>query len=58
MNFWNYFRTVRVEFRTVRVEISGLFLDSPDRNFRNVFRQSRTMLRFCFDPGTDVFGLL
>ena len=31
-------------------------MDSPDRNFRTVFDQSQTILRFSFDPGTDVFG--
>ena len=34
----------------------GLFFDSPDRIFGTLFRQSRTMLRFGFDLGTDVFG--
>ena len=29
-------------FRTVRVEFSGLFLDSPDRIFGTVFKQSGT----------------
>ena len=48
-NFWDYFRTVCVEFL-------GLFLDSPDRIFRTVFGQSQIMLRFGFDPGTYVFG--
>ena len=46
MNFWDCFRLVRVEFwdyfRTVWVEFSGLFLDSSDKIFRIVFRQSRT----------------
>ena len=61
-NFWDYFQTFRAEFRdcfwTVWVEILGLFSDSPDRNFRIVFGQSRTMLRFGFDARTDVFRLL
>ena len=56
----DYFRIVRAEFRdcfqTVRVEILGLFSNSPDRIFRIVFGQSRTMLWFGFDPGTNVFG--
>ena len=30
-------------------------MDNQDRNFRIVFRQSQTMLRFGFDPETDVF---
>ena len=33
-------------------------MDSLDMNFRTVFRQFRTMLRFGFDPETDVFRLL
>ena len=51
MNFWDYFRTIWVEFL-------GLFWDSPDRIFRTVFGQSRTMLRFGFDLGTNVFGFI
>ena len=31
-------------------------MDSHDITFGTIFRQSRTMLRFGFDPGTDVFG--
>ena len=58
-NFRDCFRTVRAEFRdyfwTVRVEFSGLFLDRPDRIFGTVFGQSKTRLRFGFDPGIDVF---
>ena len=49
MNFWDCFRTVQAEFL-------GLFLDSPDRIFETIFGQSRTVLRFGFDPETDVFG--
>ena len=49
MNFWNCFRIVRAEF-------SRLLLDSHDRIFGTIFRQSRTVLRFRFAPGTDVFG--
>ena len=49
MNFRDYFRTVRAEF-------SGLFSDSPNMIFGTIFEQSRTILRFGFDPGTDVFG--
>ena len=60
MNFRDYFWTVRAEFREcfriVRVEFSKLFLDSHDRIFGTIFMQSRTVLRFGFDPGTDVFG--
>ena len=59
-NFLDCFWTVRVEFldyfRTVRAEFFGLFLDNPDRIFRIICAQSRTVLRFGFDPGTDVFG--
>ena len=53
------FQTVLVEFRdcfqTVQVEFSGFFSDSLYRIFRTVSGQSQTMLRFGFDPGTDVF---
>ena len=31
-------------------------MDSSNRIFRTVFRQSGTRLRFGFDPKTDVFG--
>ena len=55
-NFWDYFRIVRAEFRDcfwiVRAEFSGLSSDDSDR----IFGQSRLVLRFGFDPGTDVFG--
>ena len=51
LNFWDYFRIIWVEF-------SGLFWDSPDRIFRTVFKQSRTMLRFGVDPMIDVFGFI
>ena len=51
MNFWDYFRTIRVKF-------SGLFWDSPNKIFRTVFGQSRTVSRFGFDPGTDVFDFI
>ena len=47
-NFWDCFQTVRAEF-------SRLFSDSPDMIFGTIFGQSRTVLRFGFDPGTDVF---
>ena len=43
-------------FRTVRVEFSGLCLDSPDMIFGTVFKQSQIGFRFGFDPRTDVFG--
>ena len=33
----------------------GLLSDSPNRIFETIFGQSRTVLRFGFDPGTDVF---
>ena len=51
MNFWDYFLTIQVDF-------SGLFWDSPDKIFRTIFEQSRIVLRFGFDPGTDVFGFI
>ena len=58
-NFQDYFWRVRAEFRdyfrTVRTEFSRLFLDSHEKIFGTIFRQSRTVLRFGFDPGTDVF---
>ena len=54
------FRTVRAEFRdyfhTIRAKFLGLFADIPDRIFRTIFGQSWTVLRFGFDPVTDVFG--
>ena len=31
-------------------------MDSPDRIFGTVFRQTWTVLRFGFDPGTDLYG--
>ena len=31
-------------------------MDSPDKNFRTIFGHSSTVLRFGFDPRTDVFG--
>ena len=34
----------------------GLFADSPDRIFGTIFGKSWTVLRFGFDPVTDVFG--
>ena len=43
-------------FRIVRVKFLGLFSDSPNMIFETVFGQSRTVLRFGYDPGTDVFG--
>ena len=39
----------------VRAEFSGLFLNRPDRIFGTIFGQSWTMLKFGFDPETDVF---
>ena len=50
-NFWDCFRTVRVEF-------SELFSDTPDRIFEIVFGKSRIGLRFGFDPDTDFFLVL
>ena len=32
-----------------------LFSDNPDMSFGTIFWQSRSMLRFGFDPRTDVF---
>ena len=37
-------------------EFSRLFLDSHDRIFGTIFKQSRTILRFGFASGTYVFG--
>ena len=45
MNFGTVFEQLGLKF-------SGLFADNPDR----IFEQSWTVLRFGFDPGTDVFG--
>ena len=50
------FRNFRDCFRTVRAEFLRLFSNSPDRIFGTIFGQSRTVLRFGFDPRTDVFG--
>ena len=50
---WAEFRDC---FQTIQTEFLGLFSDSLDRIFGTFFGQSRTVLRFCFDPGTDVFG--
>ena len=59
-NFQDCFRIVRAKFRdcfwTIQAEFSGLFLNSSDKIFETVFGQSVTVLRFGFDPGTDVFG--
>ena len=33
----------------------GLFSDGPDMIFKTIFGQSRTVLRFGFDPGIDMF---
>ena len=49
MNFRDCFRIVRAEF-------SGLFLDSLDKIFKTFFGQFWTVLRFGFNPGTDVYG--
>ena len=46
-------RNFRDCFWTVRAKFSGLFSDSPDRILRTIFRQSRIVLRFGFDPRTD-----
>ena len=34
----------------------GLFADSLNKIFGTIFGQSWTVLRFGFDPGTNVFG--
>ena len=34
-----------------------MFLDSSNRIFGTVFKQSGTVLRFGFDPGIDVYGV-
>ena len=61
MNFWNCFQTVCAKFRdcfrTVRVKISGLFLDNPDRIFGTDFRQSGTWFGFGFDIRLMSLGL-
>ena len=49
------FRNFRDYFRTIRVEFSGLFWDSLDKIFINVFGQSQIVLKFGFEPWTDVF---
>ena len=49
------FRNFQDCFQIVWAEFLGLFSDSPDRIFKTVFGQSRTVLRFGFNPGTDVF---
>ena len=58
-SFQDCFQTVRAEFQDcfqiVRVEILGLFSDSSDRIFETIFGQSGTVLRFGFDPRTDVY---
>ena len=55
-NFLDCFWTIQVEFRdyfwTVLAEFFKLFSDSPDKNFRTVFRQFR--IEFGFDPETYV----
>ena len=33
-----------------------LFSDSHEKNFENIFEQSCTVLRYNFDPETNVFG--
>ena len=48
MNFQDCFQIVRAQF-------SGLFSDSLDRIFRTILGLSRTVLRFGFNPVTDVF---
>ena len=50
------FRNFRDCFGTVGAEFSGLFSDSQNRIFRTIFGQSRTVLRFGFNPETNVFG--
>ena len=56
------FRIVQAEFRdcfrTVRVEFSGLFSNSPDKIFGTVFGQSGTGLRFDFDLGLMSSGFV
>ena len=42
-------------FQTIRAEFLGLFSGSPYRIFGTVFGRYRTVLRFGFDPETDVF---
>ena len=33
-----------------------LFSNNPDKIFKTIFGQFQTVLRFSFDPKTDVFG--
>ena len=53
------FRIVWYKFRdcfcSVWAKFSGLFVDNPDRIFGTIFGQSRTVSRFRFHSGTDVF---
>ena len=44
--------------RIVRVEFLKLFSNSLDKIFGIALRQSLTMLRFVFDPWTNVFGFV
>ena len=59
-NFRDCFRTVLAEFQdcfqTVWANFSAMFSDSSNKIFGTVFGQSETLLRFGFDPWTDVFG--
>ena len=59
-NFQDCFRIIQTEFRDyfriVRAKFSRLFLDSSNKIFETVFGQFGTVLKFGFDPGTDVFG--
>ena len=41
---------------TVQAKFSRLFADNPDKIFGTIFGHSSIVLRFGFDPGTDVFG--
>ena len=44
------------EFRGRNSLKGGRISDSHDRIFGTIFMQSRTVLRFGFAPGTNVFG--
>ena len=43
-------------FQTIWAKFSRLLSDSQDMIFKTIFGQSQTVLRFGFNPETDVFG--
>ena len=50
------FRNFGTVFGQSELNFRDCFRTSLDRIFGTVFGQSRIVLRFGFDPGTDVFG--